>query len=116
MASKDILIIENLADFEKKINRDQRAYDVNMMVMPGALEDKHKDVDPEKGIQALRGSLTLFTCLWMAFMMYISALITGGSSPMTLSSFLKTWYMLPRTSAIAVVIACISKLNLFSLF
>lgn len=59
MASKDILIIENLADFEKKINRDQRVYDVNMMVMPGTLEDKHKDVDPEKGIQALRRQFNL---------------------------------------------------------
>ena len=48
MASKrteEILIIRNLADFEKKINRDYRPYDINMMVMPGTLEDKHKDVD-----------------------------------------------------------------------
>ena len=54
LRNKDILIIENLADFEKKINRDGRPYDINMMVMPGSLEDKHKDVDPEKGIPALR--------------------------------------------------------------
>jgi AraC-like DNA-binding protein len=59
MSKKDILIIENLADFEKKINRDNRAYDINMMVMPGTLEDKHKDVDPEKGIQALRRQFNL---------------------------------------------------------
>jgi len=59
MPKKDILIIENLADFEKKINRDQRSYDINMMVMPGTLEDKHKDVDPEKGIQALRRQFNL---------------------------------------------------------
>ncbi|HEX7846128.1 MAG TPA: helix-turn-helix domain-containing protein, partial [Chitinophagaceae bacterium] len=59
MAVKDILIIENLADFEKKINRDSRPYDINMMVMPGTLEDKHKDVDPEKGIQALRRQFNL---------------------------------------------------------
>ena len=59
MASKDILIIQNLADFEKKINRDERPYDINMMVMPGTLEDKHKDVDPEKGIQALRRQFNL---------------------------------------------------------
>ncbi len=59
MADKDILIIENLADFEKKINRDKRSYDINMMVMPGTLEDKHKDVDPEKGIQALRRQFNL---------------------------------------------------------
>lgn len=59
MSKKDILIIENLADFEKKINRDNRPYDINMMVMPGTLEDKHKDVDPEKGIQALRRQFNL---------------------------------------------------------
>lgn len=59
MASKDIIIIENLAEFEKKINRDSRPYDINMMVMPGTLEDKHKDVDPEKGIQALRRKFNL---------------------------------------------------------
>jgi AraC family transcriptional regulator, transcriptional activator of pobA len=59
MAGKDILIIQNLADFEKKINRDERPYDINMMVMPGTLQDKHKDVDPEKGIQALRRQFNL---------------------------------------------------------
>lgn len=59
MARKDIIIIENLAEFEKVINRDQRRYDINMMVMPGSLEDKHKDVDPEKGIQALRRQFNL---------------------------------------------------------
>ena len=59
MVKKDIIIIENLAEFEKVINRDQRPYDINMMVMPGTLEDKHKDVDPEKGIQALRRQFNL---------------------------------------------------------
>lgn len=63
MTKKDILIIENLADFEKKINRDSRPYDINMMVMPGTLEDKHKDVDPEKGIQALRRQFNLIYIL-----------------------------------------------------
>ncbi len=63
MSKKDILIIENLADFEKKINRDQRPYDINMMVMPGTLEDKHKDVDPEKGIPALRRQFNLLYIL-----------------------------------------------------
>lgn len=63
MSKKDILIIQNLADFEKKINRDQRPYDINMMVMPGTLEDKHKDVDPEKGIQALRRQFNLIYIL-----------------------------------------------------
>ena len=62
MSSKptnEVLIIQNLADFEKKINRDQRAYDINLMVMPGTLEDKHKDVDPEQGIPALRRQFNL---------------------------------------------------------
>lgn len=60
---KNILIIENLADFEKKINRDHKPYDINMMVMPGTLEDKHKAVDPEKGIQALRRKFNLIYIL-----------------------------------------------------
>lgn len=59
MIKKDILIIENLAVFEKLINRDDKPYDINMMVMPGTLEDKHKDVDPEKGIRALRRKFNL---------------------------------------------------------
>lgn len=63
MRKKDILIIGNLAEFEKKINRDHRPYDINMMVMPGTLEDKHKDVDPEKGIQALRRQFNLIYIL-----------------------------------------------------
>ncbi|HZV70602.1 MAG TPA: helix-turn-helix domain-containing protein [Saprospiraceae bacterium] len=56
---KEILIIENLAAFENVVNRDQRPYDINMMVMPGTLEDKHKDIDPAKGIQALRRKFNL---------------------------------------------------------
>jgi len=40
MSKKDILIIENLASYEKLINRDKAHYDINMMVMPGTLEDK----------------------------------------------------------------------------
>ncbi len=63
MSAKDILIIESLADFEKKINRDDRPYDINMMLMPGTLEDKHKDVDPDKGIQALRRQFNLIYIL-----------------------------------------------------
>ena len=60
---KDILIIENLAAFEKLINKDGRPYDINMMVMPGTLQDKHKDVDPEKGIRALRRQFHLIYIL-----------------------------------------------------
>jgi AraC family transcriptional regulator, transcriptional activator of pobA len=56
---KDILIIDNLAAFEKIVNRDPHPYDINMMVMPGTIEDKHKDVDPKIGIQALRRQFNL---------------------------------------------------------
>jgi AraC-like DNA-binding protein len=59
MRKNDILIIDNLAAFEKQVNRDYRPYDINMMVMPGTLEEKHKDVDPEKGIRALRRQFNL---------------------------------------------------------
>ena len=61
--SKDILIVDNLATFEKVVNRDSRPYDINMMVMPGTIEDKHKDVDPEKGIQPLRRQFNLIYLL-----------------------------------------------------
>lgn len=60
---KDILIIDNLATFEKVVNRDQQTYDINMMVMPGTLEDKHKNVDPERGIPALRRKFNLIYIL-----------------------------------------------------
>lgn len=63
MKKKDILIIKDLATFEKVINRDDRPYDINMMVMPGTLEDKHKDVDPQIGIQPLRRQFNLIYLL-----------------------------------------------------
>ncbi|HKJ46185.1 MAG TPA: helix-turn-helix domain-containing protein [Balneolales bacterium] len=59
MTRKKIRIIKNLAEFEKVVNRDKTPYDINMMVMPGTLQDKHKNVDPEKGIQALRRQFNL---------------------------------------------------------
>lgn len=59
MGKKDILDIKDLAAFEKLINRDRKAYDINMMVMPGTLEDKHKNVDPATGIRALRRQFNL---------------------------------------------------------
>lgn len=59
MGKKDILDIKDLAAFEKLINRDAKPYDINMMVMPGTLEDKHRNVDPEKGIRALRRQFNL---------------------------------------------------------
>lgn len=63
MKQKDILVIKDLATFEKIINRDNRQYDINMMVMPGTLEDKHKDVDPKIGIQPLRRQFNLIYLL-----------------------------------------------------
>ena len=63
MREKDILLIKDLAAFEKLVNRDGRPYDINMMVMPGTLEDKHKNVDPEKGIPALRRQFNLIYLL-----------------------------------------------------
>ena len=63
MAKKDILLIKDLAAFEKLVNRDPRAYDINMMVMPGTLEDKHKNVDPATGIKPLRRVFNLIYLL-----------------------------------------------------
>jgi AraC family transcriptional regulator, transcriptional activator of pobA len=63
MPKKDILLIKDLAAFEKLVNRDPRSYDINMMVMPGTLEDKHKNVDPGTGIRALRRVFNLIYLL-----------------------------------------------------
>lgn len=63
MLKKDIPVIKNLADFEKLINKDDSSYDINMMVMPGTLEDKHKNVDPEIGIKPLRRRFNLIYLL-----------------------------------------------------
>ncbi len=63
MSKEHILDIENIASFEKLINRDKTAYDINLMVMPGTLQDKHKNVDPKKGIQALRRQFNLIYLL-----------------------------------------------------
>lgn len=48
---KDILNIETLEMFERLINHDSKPYDIDMMVMPGTLEDKHKNCET---IPALR--------------------------------------------------------------
>lgn len=63
MARKDILLIKDLAAFERIVNRDPRPYDINMMVMPGTLEDKHKNIDPATGIPALRRVFNLIYLL-----------------------------------------------------
>lgn len=57
---KKILTIETLEKFERVINRDFKPYDINMMVMPGTLEDKHKNCEI---IPALRRQFNLIYLL-----------------------------------------------------
>jgi len=56
----EILNIASLEMFERLINRDAKPYDINMMVMPGTLEDKHKNCD---SIPALRRQFCLLYLL-----------------------------------------------------
>jgi AraC family transcriptional activator of pobA len=53
---KDILNIGTLEMFERVINLDSRPYDIDMMVMPGTLEDKHRNCET---IPALRRQFNL---------------------------------------------------------
>jgi AraC-like DNA-binding protein len=46
--------------FERLINRDSKRYDIDMMVMPGTLEDKHRNCD---SIPALRRQFNLIYLL-----------------------------------------------------
>jgi hypothetical protein len=55
-SKKEILNIETLEMFERLINRDQKSYALDMMVMPGTLEDKHKNCET---IPALRRHFNL---------------------------------------------------------
>ena len=57
---KEILNIETLEMFERLINRDLKPYDIDMMVMPGTLEDKHKNCET---IPALRRQFNLIYLL-----------------------------------------------------
>lgn len=57
---KEILNIVTLEMFERLINRDSKRYDMDMMVMPGTLEDKHKNCD---SIPALRRQFNLIYLL-----------------------------------------------------
>ena len=57
---KEILNIETLAMFERLINRESKPYDIDMMVMPGTLEDKHKNCET---IPALRRQFNLIYLL-----------------------------------------------------
>ncbi|MBK7231268.1 MAG: AraC family transcriptional regulator [Saprospiraceae bacterium] len=58
--NQEILNIASLEMFERMINRDLKPYDVNMMVMPGTLEDKHKNCET---IPALRRQFNLIYLL-----------------------------------------------------
>lgn len=57
---KEILNIETLEMFERLINRDSKSYALDMMVMPGTLEDKHKNCET---IPALRRQFNLIYLL-----------------------------------------------------
>lgn len=56
----DILNIVSLEMFERLINLDSKPYDIDMMVMPGTLQDKHKNCD---SIPALRRQFNLIYLL-----------------------------------------------------
>src|SRR5690606_29146073 len=57
---KEILNIETLEMFERLINRDSKPYALDMLVMPGTLEDKHKNCET---IPALRKQFNLIYLL-----------------------------------------------------
>ncbi len=57
---KKILNIETLEMFERLINRDTKPYALDLMVLPGTLEDKHKNCET---IPALRRQFNLIYLL-----------------------------------------------------
>jgi AraC family transcriptional regulator, transcriptional activator of pobA len=57
---KEILNIETLEMFERLVNQDLKSYEIDMMVMPGTLEDKHKNCET---IPALRRQFNLIYLL-----------------------------------------------------
>ncbi|OJU27185.1 MAG: hypothetical protein BGN92_11365 [Sphingobacteriales bacterium 41-5] len=57
---KEILNIETLEMFERLINLDSKSYALDMMIMPGTLEDKHKNCET---IPALRRQFNLIYLL-----------------------------------------------------
>jgi AraC family transcriptional regulator, transcriptional activator of pobA len=58
--TKEILNIETLEMFERLINLDTKPYDINMMVMPGTLEDKHKNCETIPALRRQFNLLALF--------------------------------------------------------
>lgn len=59
-SKKEILNIETLGMFERLINRDSKNYALDLLVMPGTLEDKHKNCEH---IPALRRQFNLIYLL-----------------------------------------------------
>lgn len=63
MPRTEILTFDTIAAFENKINHDTKPYDPGLMLLPGTLEERHKNVDPKLGIPALRRSFNLIYLL-----------------------------------------------------
>ena len=57
---KEVLNISTLEMFERLINRDTKSYDLDLLVLPGTLEDKHKNCET---IPALRRQFNLIYLL-----------------------------------------------------
>jgi AraC family transcriptional regulator, transcriptional activator of pobA len=56
---KDILVMECPASCEKVINRECGSNDLHSMMMPGILQDKHKNLNSENGIPSSRRKFNL---------------------------------------------------------
>jgi AraC-like DNA-binding protein len=59
---KEILNIGTLEMFERLINLDSTTYDLNMMVMPGTLQDKHKNCEAIPALRRQFNLVYLFLC------------------------------------------------------
>jgi AraC family transcriptional regulator, transcriptional activator of pobA len=55
----DIMVMECPAACEKMTTCESRSDDIISMVMPGTLQEKHKKIDPDKGIPASRRKFNL---------------------------------------------------------
>lgn len=93
-----------------------RPYDINMMVMPGTLEEKHKNVDPEKGIQALRRQFNLIYLLLDGKHDIHLGADYRWLKPNDLVIVPETFYTHHPMSAIAKAIVFTSKQNIFNHF
>ena len=103
-----------LASCERNISGDCRQWVTNDMIMPGALQDKHKNFDPEKGIPASRRKFNLIYMILEGFRKYLSELNPTCLNQMISLFCLKTWYMLQRMLKPARVIVSISGLSLLN--